>query len=57
MFVELYAIYHGLLLAKDMGIPKLVFYYDSLHGINIIKRPSLKYQVYVVFDSKHKKIN
>jgi len=31
-----------------MGITELVCYSDSLHGINIIKDPSLKYHMYVV---------
>jgi len=31
-----------------MGITELVCYYDSLHDINIIKDPSLKYHVYAV---------
>ncbi|MCI13385.1 S-like ribonuclease, partial [Trifolium medium] len=34
---ELYAIYQGLILAKDMTIGELVCYSDSLHCINLIK--------------------
>jgi len=49
MYVELYAIFHGLLLTKDMGITNLVCYSDSLHYVNIIKGTSLKFHVYVVF--------
>jgi ribonuclease HI len=37
LLVELYAIYKGLLLAKDMNIDKLVGYSDSLHCVNLIK--------------------
>jgi len=43
LYVEFYVIYHGLLLVKDMGIAQIVCYFDSFHGINIIKGPSLKY--------------
>ena len=39
LFVELYAIYQGLLLAKNMGISDLVCYSDSLHCINILNGP------------------
>jgi len=48
LYAELYDIYHGLLLAKSMGIIEPVFYSDSLHGINIVKDPSLKYHFYAV---------
>ena len=46
MYDELYAIYHGFLLTKDMSIINVVCY--SLHCINIIKGTSLKYHVYAV---------
>jgi len=48
MYVELYAIYQGLLLAKNMGISNLVCYYDSLHCINILNGPSMRFHIYVV---------
>ncbi|MCI77048.1 S-like ribonuclease, partial [Trifolium medium] len=37
MLAELYAIYKGLSLAKDMAIEELVCYSDSLLCINLIK--------------------
>lgn len=49
LYVELYAIYHGLLLAKDMSITNLVCYSDSLHCINIIKGTSLKFHIYAIW--------
>jgi ribonuclease HI len=39
LLAELYVIYNGLLLAKDMCINELVFYSDSLHCVNVIKDP------------------
>jgi len=48
LYAELFAIYHGLLLTKDMGITALVCYSDSLHCINTIKEPSLRFHVYVI---------
>ncbi|KAK2445291.1 hypothetical protein QL285_016239 [Trifolium repens] len=48
LLVELYAIYKGLLLAKNMSIDELVCYFDSLHCINLIKGPQVKYHIYAV---------
>ncbi|PNX73807.1 ribonuclease H [Trifolium pratense] len=36
LLAELYDIYKGLLLAKDMNIDELVCYSDSLHNVNLI---------------------
>ncbi|XP_024640640.1 uncharacterized protein [Medicago truncatula] len=38
LYAELYVIYKGLLLAKEMGITDFVCYSDSLHCINIFNR-------------------
>ncbi|GAU51122.1 hypothetical protein TSUD_28730 [Trifolium subterraneum] len=45
LLAELYAIYKGLLLAKEMSIDDLVCYSDSLHCVNLIKAkpPSLSW--------------
>lgn len=48
LYAELYAIYQGLLLAKDKGIMDLICYSDSLLCINIITDPFLKFHVYAV---------
>ncbi|MCI35860.1 RNA-directed DNA polymerase (Reverse transcriptase), partial [Trifolium medium] len=48
LYAELYAIYKGLLLAKNMGIDELVCYSDSLHCINLIKGPQVKYNIHAV---------
>jgi len=48
LYAELYAIYQGLLLAKDKGIVDLMCYFDSLLCINIITEPILKFHVYAV---------
>jgi ribonuclease HI len=48
LFVELFAIYKGLLLARDMSIDELVCYSDSLHCVNLIKGPQVKFHVNVV---------
>ncbi|GAU42251.1 hypothetical protein TSUD_327290 [Trifolium subterraneum] len=48
LFVELYAIYKGFLLAKEMSIDELVCYSNSLHCINPIKGPDVKYHIHVV---------
>ncbi|GAU11996.1 hypothetical protein TSUD_196200 [Trifolium subterraneum] len=48
LLTELFAIYKGLTLAKNMVIDELVYYSDSLHCINLIKGPSIKYHVYAV---------
>ncbi|MCI32239.1 N-hydroxycinnamoyl/benzoyltransferase [Trifolium medium] len=41
LLAELYAIYKGLLLAKDMSIGELVCYSDSLLSVNLIKCPNV----------------
>ncbi|GAU37585.1 hypothetical protein TSUD_395580 [Trifolium subterraneum] len=48
LLAELYAIYKGLLLAKDMSIDELVCYSDSLHCVNLIKGPQVKYHIHAV---------
>ncbi|GAU41508.1 hypothetical protein TSUD_302460 [Trifolium subterraneum] len=48
LLAELYAIYQGLTLAKDLVIDELVCYSDSLLCINLIKGPIVKYHVYAV---------
>ena len=48
MFVELYAIYKGFLLAKDLNFIDLICYSDSLHCVNFIPGPSMKFHVYAV---------
>lgn len=45
---ELNAIYHGLSMAKNMGISDLKCYSDSLLAINTIMEASSKYHVYAV---------
>jgi len=39
LYAELYSIYKGLLLAKEMGVTDFVCYSDSLHCINILNSP------------------
>ncbi|KAK2403152.1 hypothetical protein QL285_052614 [Trifolium repens] len=48
LFVELYAIYNGLLLTKDTSFDELVCYLDSLHCVNFINGPQVKYYIHVV---------
>jgi ribonuclease HI len=48
LFVELFAIYKGLLLARDMGIDALVCYSDSLHCVNLINGSQVKFHVNAV---------
>jgi hypothetical protein len=48
LFVELYVIYKGLMLARDMSIDELLCYSDSLHCVNIIKGPQIKFHIHVV---------
>jgi ribonuclease HI len=48
LFAELYAIYKGFLLAKDMNIDELVCYSDSLHCVNLIKGPQVRYHILAV---------
>ncbi|XP_045809964.1 uncharacterized protein LOC123904334 [Trifolium pratense] len=48
LYAELYVIYKGLLLAINMGIDELVCYSDSLHCINLIKGPQVKFHMHAV---------
>ncbi|XP_045803019.1 uncharacterized protein LOC123896706 [Trifolium pratense] len=48
LLAELYAIYKGLLLAKDMNIDELVCYSDSLHSVNLIRGPHAKFHTHAV---------
>jgi ribonuclease HI len=48
LFAELYAIYKGLLLEKDMSVDELVCYSDSLHCVNLINGPQIKFHIYAV---------
>lgn len=45
---DMNAIYHGLSMAKDMGIADLVWYSDSLISINLINCSTSKFHVYAV---------
>ncbi|GAU51832.1 hypothetical protein TSUD_324470 [Trifolium subterraneum] len=46
LLAALFVIYQGLTLAKNMAIDVLVCYSNSLHCINLIKGPSIKYHAY-----------
>ncbi|XP_024633938.1 uncharacterized protein [Medicago truncatula] len=48
LYVELYAIYQGLILARNLNIGDLVCYNDSLHCINLLKGPILNFHVYAI---------
>ncbi|GAU28080.1 hypothetical protein TSUD_223210 [Trifolium subterraneum] len=48
LLAELYAIYKGLLLAKEMSIDEFVCYSDSLLCANLINGPHAKYHIHVV---------
>jgi len=48
LYAELYAIYQGLILARNLNIDELVCYNDSLHCINLLKGPILSFYVYTV---------
>jgi len=48
LLAELTTIYHGLRLARNMGISDLVCYSDSLIFINLIKGDTQYYHVYAV---------
>jgi len=56
MFVELYVIYHGLILAKDMEIDEIVCYFDSLYCFNLAKGPNVKHHIHVVLIQDIKKL-
>jgi hypothetical protein len=47
LLVELYAIYKGLLLARDMSIDELVWYSDYLHSVNLIKCHQVTYHIFI----------
>jgi hypothetical protein len=47
LLAELFSIYEGLILAKNMVMYELICYSDSLHRINLIKGLNIKYHVYV----------
>jgi len=51
----LYAIYQGLLLAKNMGISDLVCYSDSLYCMNIFNGSLMRFHVIHCFDSRYKR--
>ncbi|XP_024641655.1 uncharacterized protein [Medicago truncatula] len=48
LYAELFAIYQGLMLAKEKAIADFVCYSDSLHCINLIKGPSMRFHTYAV---------
>ena len=48
LLAELSAIYHGLIMAKDLGYAEIACYYDSLVCINLINGPIERYHIYVV---------
>jgi len=56
IFVELYAIYRGLLLAKDLNFIDLVCYSDSLYCVNLIQGSSMKFYVYAVLIQEIKEL-
>ncbi|MCI28684.1 replication protein A1-like protein [Trifolium medium] len=56
MLAELYVIYQGLSLAKYMEIEELVCYSNSLHCMNLITGPNVKYHVHAVLIQDIKKM-
>ena len=48
LLAELTAIYHGLIVSKDLGIDELVCYSNSLLCINIVNGPAEKFHIYAV---------
>jgi len=46
LYVELYAIYHDLILAKNLNITELVCYSDSLFCLNHLKGPTIRFHIY-----------
>jgi len=56
LFAELYAIYTGLLIAKDLNFIGLICYSDSLHCVNLIQGPSMKFHVYAVLIQEIKEL-
>jgi hypothetical protein len=53
---ELFAIYQGVILVKNIVIDELFCYSDSLHSINLIRGPNIKYHVYVELIQDIKKL-
>jgi hypothetical protein len=47
LLVELYDIYKGVLLAREISIDELICYSDSLHCVNL-KGPQVKYHTHTV---------
>jgi hypothetical protein len=56
LLAELYAIYNGLLLDKDMNIDEMVCYSDYLHCVNLIKSPDVRYHIHAVLIQDIKKL-
>jgi ribonuclease HI len=56
LYAKLYAIFKGFLLAKEMGITDFVCYSDSLHCINILNGPSMRFHTFVVLIQDIKKL-
>jgi hypothetical protein len=48
LLAELYDIYKGLLLAKDMNIDELIYYSDYLHCVKFIKGPQAIYSIHAI---------
>jgi ribonuclease HI len=46
--LKAYAIFHGIILAKDMEFDTLVCYSDSFYCINLINGLNMRFQVHVV---------
>ena len=56
LYAELYVIYKVLLLAKEMGITDFVCYSDSLHCINILNGPPMRFHAYTILIQDIKKL-
>lgn len=48
LHAELFVVYKGLMLAKEMDISELVCYSNFLNCINLLKVPNMIFHVYVV---------
>jgi len=48
LLAELFAIYYGITMAKDLGYAEFACYSDSLVCINLINGPIERYHIYVV---------
>jgi ribonuclease HI len=44
---ELFAIYQGLIMVRNMAINELICYFDSLHCINLIKCSNVKFYMLI----------